>query len=126
MFRSVATPLPNPLPKGEGIKTLLADGLSTQRRVRTASDSDRIIFHFSFSIYHWPFGGFTCHRIMSNNEQMKNAKWKMINDPVATARGSDTSTLAARLPEPRARQPRIAARLRGTVRIPASRLPFHC
>src|SRR2546427_10189489 len=90
MFRSVATPLPNPLPKGEGIKTLLADGLSTQRRVRTASDSDRIIFHLSFSIYHWPFGGFICHRTMSNNEQMKNAKWKMTNDPVATARGSDT------------------------------------
>src|SRR6266567_5781658 len=27
---------------------------------------------------------------MSNNEQMKNAIWKMTNDPVATARGSDT------------------------------------
>src|SRR2546427_1704936 len=95
MFRSVATPLPNPLPKGEGIKTLLADGSSTQRRVRTASGSDRIIFHFSFSIYHWPFGGFICHRTMSNNEQMKNAIWKMTNDPVATARGSDTPSAAS-------------------------------
>jgi len=27
---------------------------------------------------------------MSNNEQMKNAKWKMTNGPVAIARGSDT------------------------------------
>ncbi len=59
-------------------------------RVRTASGSDGIIFHFSFSIYHWPFGGFISHRTTSNNEQMKNAKWKMTNDPVATARGSDT------------------------------------
>ena len=54
--------------------------------------SDRIIFHFSFSIYHWPFGGFISHR--SNNEQMKNAKWKMTNDPVATARGSVTTDLS--------------------------------
>jgi len=59
-------------------------------RVITASGSDRNIFHFSLSIYHWPFGGFICHRTMSNNEQMKNGKWKMTNDPVATARGSDT------------------------------------
>jgi hypothetical protein len=27
---------------------------------------------------------------MSNNEQMKNAKWKMTNDPVATAPGTET------------------------------------
>ena len=45
---------------------------------------------FVIFIYHWPFGGFICHRTMSNNEQMKNAKWKITNDPVATARGSDT------------------------------------
>src|SRR5205085_12449907 len=57
--------------------------------VRTASGSDRIIFHLSFSICHWPLAGFTCHRTVSDNEQMKNAKWKMTNDPVATAPGSD-------------------------------------
>ena len=30
---------------------------------------------------------------MSNNQQMKNARWKMTNDPVATARGSDTMAI---------------------------------
>ena len=30
---------------------------------------------------------------MSDNEQIKNAEWKMENDPVATARGSDTLPL---------------------------------
>src|SRR5438046_4917684 len=108
MFRSVATPLPNLLPKGEGIKTLLADGLSTKRRVRTASDSDRIIFHFSFSIYHCPFGGFICHRTMSNNEQMKNAKWKMTNDPVAS---TTPSGLPAWGPRPLAVLTRCASTL---------------
>ena len=34
-----------------------------------------------------------CHRTLSNNGEMKNAKWKMTNDPVATARGSDTPHL---------------------------------
>jgi len=33
---------------------------------------------------------------MPNNEQMKNAKWKMTNDPVATARGSETAGYADR------------------------------
>ena len=42
--------------------------------VRTASGSDRIIFHLSFFIYHRPFEGLICHRAMSDNEQMKNAK----------------------------------------------------
>src|SRR5881628_389041 len=32
MFRSVATPLPNPLPKGEGIKTLLIYQTQKSRR----------------------------------------------------------------------------------------------
>src|SRR5437667_1984858 len=65
--------------------------------VRTASVSGRIICHFSSSIYHWPFGGFICQSTMSNNEQMKNAKWKMTNDPVAAARGSDTLKLKLEL-----------------------------
>src|SRR2546425_3377123 len=65
--------------------------------VRTASGSDRIIFHVSFSICHWPFGGFISNCTKFNNQQMKNAKWKMTNDPVATARGSDTLKLKLEL-----------------------------
>jgi len=50
----------------------------TAERYRTASGSDRIIFHLSFAIGHWPFGGFISNCTMSNNQQMKNAKWEMI------------------------------------------------
>ena len=53
-----------------------------QLRVRTASGSDRIIFHLSFDIFHLLFSGREVARYSAAN--------RAADDPVATARGSDT------------------------------------
>src|SRR2546425_3546840 len=62
--------------------------------VRTASGSDRIIYHLSFSIWHLSLSAksmtFSKAAALCPKWQIKNVKWEMINDPVATARGSDT------------------------------------
>ena len=54
--------------------------------VRTASGSDRIIYHLPFIIA-------ICRASISGYlpMAMKNVKFQMTNDPVATARGSDTT-----------------------------------
>jgi len=51
-------------------------------RVRTASGSDRIIYHLKFDIFHFSFA--ICRAAISGY-------LPMTNDPVATARGSDTT-----------------------------------
>src|SRR2546422_7203042 len=55
---------------------------------------DRIIYHLSFSIWHLSSSAksmtFSKAAALCPKWQMKNVKWEMINDPVATARGSDT------------------------------------
>jgi len=60
----------------------------------------------SFIICHFPFGilsssgksmTFSKAAALCPKWQMKNVKWKMISDPVAAARGSDTLKLKLEL-----------------------------
>src|SRR5438132_14433459 len=51
--------------------------------VRTASGSDRIIFHLSFDIFHLLFDGRKAALLRMPSDSV-------VDDPVATARGSDT------------------------------------
>ena len=68
------------------------DAAGLNVRYRTASGSDRIIFSQQPGYVNDFLGK------RSASQEMEHIKWKMKNDPVATARGSVTERFSPRCP----------------------------